>query len=150
MLHGWGRALASLSEAVKKEEGVSLHGGMDEHSLMLHLQPQLVSAGYKNAAVVTGATQQESIAVARRPDWPGYLGSPRLATAAIGERIWTGLAGAAAEHMLTILDGADATQFPRYADLLWKNPFYQEWIKTGAARDAERGARQQEWLAKRR
>jgi creatinine amidohydrolase/Fe(II)-dependent formamide hydrolase-like protein len=150
VLDGWGRAIFALSSAEKKEEGASFHAGMDEHSLMLHLRPELVAPGYKTAPTVTGATPQESLTVARRTDWAGYLGSPRLANAATGERIWKGLATAAVQHMLKILDGADPRQFRRYADLLWKNPVFQEWIKAGEARDAERHARQQEWLAKRR
>ena len=150
VLDGWGRAIWKLSDVIKKEEGASFHGGMDEHSLMLHLRPELVTSGYKSAPIVTGATPQASLEAARRPDWPGYLGSPRLASAEVGERIWTGLATAAADHMLKILDGADPRQFPRYADLQRKNPIFEEWIKTGEARDAERQKRQKEWLAKRR
>ena len=150
VIGGWGRALATLSDAVKKEEGASFHAGMDEHSLMLHLRPDLVAPGYTTAPIVTGATPQASLEIARKPDWPGYLGSPRLATAQIGERIWTTFAAAAVDHMLKIVDGADPRQFPRYADLLRKNPVFADWIKTGEARDADRRTRQQEWLAKRR
>jgi creatinine amidohydrolase/Fe(II)-dependent formamide hydrolase-like protein len=150
VIGGWGRALATLSDPVKKEEGMSFHAGMDEHSLMLHLRPDLVSPGYKTAPIVTGATQQASLEAARRAEWPGYLGSPRLASAEVGARIWTAFAAAAAEHMLKIVDGADPRQFPRYGDVMRKNPIFQEWITAGEARDAERRARQQEWLAKRR
>lgn len=146
VIGGWGRALTTLTAAEKKEEGVSFHAGMDEHSLMLHLQPQLVAPGYRSAAVVTGATPQDSVATAKRADWPGYLGSPRLATAAMGERIWRSFSSAAVEQMLKIVDGADPSQFPRYGDLLWKNPVYQEWIRAGEARDRERHMRQQTWL----
>jgi creatinine amidohydrolase/Fe(II)-dependent formamide hydrolase-like protein len=150
VIGGWGRAIAGLSDAIKKEEGASFHAGMDEHSLMLHLRPELVAAAYLSAPIVTGATPQASLETARRPDWPGYLGSPRLATAQIGERIWTSFAAAAVDHMLKIVDGADPRQFPRYGDLLRKNPLFADWITTGEARDAERRTRQQEWLAKRR
>ena len=150
VIGGWGRAVAAFTDAEKKEDGASFHGGMDEHSLMLHLRPEVVAPGYKTAPVVTGATPKESLEVARRADWPGYLGSPRLATAATGQRIWQSFAGAAIEYTLKILDGADPRQFPRYADLQRKNPIFAEWITTGAARDAERHARQQAWLAKRR
>lgn len=146
VISGWGRALGGLSDAEKKEEGVSLHAGMDEHSLMLHLRPDLVAAGYKNAPAVTGQTMAESFAVAKPADWPGYLGSPRLATAALGEKTWKSFAAAAAEHLLKILDGADPAQFPRYADLLDKNPLYQEWIKTAKARDDLLDAKQKAWL----
>ena len=150
VIGGWGRAVAGLSDAIKKEEGASFHGGMDEHSLMLHLRPELVAPGYKSAPIVTGATPQASLEIARRPDWPGYLGSPRQASAEVGQRIWTSFAAAAVDHMLKVLDGADPRRLPRYGDLMRKNPIFEEWIKSGQARDAERQARQQEWLAKRR
>ena len=146
VISGWGRALGGLSDAEKKEEGVSLHAGMDEHSLMLHLRPDLVVPGYKNAPTVTGQTMTESFAVAKPADWPGYLGSPRLATAALGEKTWKSFAAAAAEHLLKILDGTDPAQFPRYADLLDKNPLYQDWIKTAKARDEQLDAKQKAWL----
>jgi creatinine amidohydrolase len=150
VLGGWGRALTRLSDADRKEEGVSLHAGMDEHSLMLYLRPELVAPGYRNAPAVTGATTRESIDVAKRADWPGYLGSPRLASAALGEHIWTAFAAAAVEHMLKILDGADPAQFQRYADLLAKNPLFEEWITAGEARDAEREKKERDWIAQRR
>ena len=150
VIGGWGRAVAALSDAVKKEEGASFHAGMDEHSLMLHLRPELVAPGYASAPIVTGATPEASLQTARGKDWPGYLGSPRQASAEIGARIWRSFADAAIEHMVKIVDGADPRQFPRYADLQRKNPIFTEWIKTGEARDAERAKRQQEWLAKRR
>jgi len=148
VIGGWGRALGGLSEAEKKEEGVSLHAGMDEHSLMLHLRPDLVASGYKSARTVTGQTMEQSVTVAKPADWPGYLGSPRLATAALGEKTWTSFAAAAVDHLLKILDGADPAQFQRYADLLEKNPLYQEWIKTAKARDEQLDAKQRAWIAK--
>jgi len=87
VLGGWGQALQGLSAAEKQEEGVSLHGGMDETSLLLYLRPDLVSPDYRSAPVVTGHSLDESFAVTRAADWPGYLGSPRPASAAMGERI---------------------------------------------------------------
>jgi len=149
VLGGWGRALGSLSGDERKEEGVSLHAGMDEHSLMLYLRPELVAPGYKTAPRVTGDTIEESFQTARATDWTGYLGSPRLASAALGERTWRSFAAAAAEHLLKILDGADPTQFERYADILAKNPLYQRWIGDATERDRRLGAAQAEWLQKR-
>jgi creatinine amidohydrolase/Fe(II)-dependent formamide hydrolase-like protein len=149
VLGGWGKVLGGLSEAEKKEDGVSLHGGLDEHSLMLHLKPELVAPGYKEAKAVTGQTMAESFSAAKAPDWPGYLGSPRLATAAIGKKIWDSFAAAAIEHMLAVLNGADPAQFQRYADLLEKNPLYQQWIAATTARDQALEARERAWLARR-
>jgi len=149
VLGGWGKVLGSLSDAEKKEDGVSLHGGLDEHSLMLHLKPELVAPGYKQAKAVTGQTMAESFSAARAADWPGYLGSPRLATAAIGKKIWDSFAAAAIEHMLAVLNGADPAQFQRYADLLEKNPLYQQWIAATTARDEALEAKERAWLARR-
>lgn len=150
VLAGWGQALEALSDAEKKEEGLSLHAGMDETSLMLHLRPDLVSPTYKKAAVVTGRFLQESFAATRAADWPGYLGSPRLASAAFGEKIWRSFAAAACEHALKILDGAAPDQFQRYADLLAGSPLYREWIIAASARDQQLEAKQLDWLKRSR
>ena len=148
VISGWGNAMvAAMTDAEKKADGASLHGGMDEHSLILHLAPQLVASGYKDAPDVTGQTTQESFAVARQAGWPGYLGSPRLATAAFGENIWKAFSAAASEQALQILDGADPAAIPRYVDILEKNPLYQkDWIGPAQARDQALDAKQREWL----
>ena len=148
VISGWGNAMvAAMTDAEKKEDGASLHGGMDEHSLMLHLQPALVAPGYKNAPAVTGQTTEESFDVAKKAGWPGYLGSPRLATAAFGEKIWKAFSLAASEQALKILDGADPSTIPRYADILERNPLYQkDWIGPAKAHDEAVEAKEREWL----
>ena len=150
VLGGWGGAMSGMTDAEKTEDGLSLHGGADEHSLMLYLRPDLVAPGYRTAPAVAGATYRESFDIAKRSDWPGYIGSPRLATAALGEKIWTAFAAAVIEHTLKILDGADPAMFQRYADLLFGNPIYRdEWIKASAERDQRLDAAQKEWLRRR-
>ena len=89
VIGGWGTGMSSMTSAQRREDGVSLHGGADEHSLMLHLQPNLVAPDYPQAPTVTGATYAESVAAARQKDWPGYLGAPRIGSAALGRSIWT-------------------------------------------------------------
>jgi len=76
VIGAWGKAMEPLPAPVKKEDGVSLHGGMDETSLILYLKPTLVAPDYKTAPIVTGATLDEAMAVTHRPDWPGYVGPP--------------------------------------------------------------------------
>jgi creatinine amidohydrolase/Fe(II)-dependent formamide hydrolase-like protein len=86
VISGWGTAMASaMNEKEKAEDGASLHGGADEHSLILYLKPELVSPHYRHAAVVAGRSATESFNLARRSGWPGYIGSPRLASAKLGE-----------------------------------------------------------------
>jgi hypothetical protein len=91
---------------------------------------------------VAGATGAESIEVAKRADWPGYLGSPKLATAAFGAVIWNNRAGAALRHMLLVIDGTDPVTFARCGDYLDKRPLFQPWIQAAEQRDAERDGRQ--------
>jgi creatinine amidohydrolase len=146
VLSGWGKALETAGAAERKEDGVSLHAGMDETSLMLYLSPGLVDPGYKDAPVVAGSSYEESFQVARRPGWPGYLGSPRRASAALGGVIWSSFRRAAIDQALAILGGTDPATLPRYADLLEKNPLYREWMTAASEKDRALEAREQEWI----
>lgn len=148
VLGAWGKAMESMTAAEKKEDGVSLHAGMDETSLMLHLRPQLVSREYTKAPVVAGATLQGAFETAAAEGWPGYLGSPRIATAEWGRKIWTALSSSASEHALKILNGTDPKSILRYGDVLQRNPWHRAWTRAAEQKDREREAKQREWLAK--
>ena len=150
VISGWGNAMASaMNEKEKAEDGASLHGGADEHSLILYLRPELVSRDYRQAAAVAGRSAMESFSLAKRSGWPGYIGSPRLASAKLGEAIWRGFAQAAGEQTLQILDGADVSKIPRYVDLLEKNAVYRDgWITPSKLHDRELELKEQEWLRK--
>jgi len=149
VLAGWGNAMTDLPDSAKKADGLSLHGGLDEHSMMLFLQPRLVAADYKSAPDVAGANYDSAFAVARRPNWPGYLGSPRMATAETGRKIWLGFSGAAVKTSVEILGGTDPASYPRYLTYLKTLPLYQEWIRSAQARDSSLGERQGAWQSKR-
>ena len=150
VLGGWGSAMSIMTPAQKKEDGLSLHGGADEHSLMLYLQPSLVARDYRSAKTVSGATYDEAFAVAKQKDWPGYLGAPRVASTALGRHIWMSFSAAALKTTLEILNGTDPKTYPRYLSYLVKNPLYQHWIKSANDRDSTLGANQRAWSAKRR
>jgi creatinine amidohydrolase/Fe(II)-dependent formamide hydrolase-like protein len=149
VLGGWGGAMADMTAAEKQADGVSLHAGMDEHSLMLYLRPDLVAPGYRDAPTWSGATYAEDFATARRDGWPGYLGAPSLATAEFGERIWRGFSAAALKTAVEILDGKDPASYPRYMTYLRKLPEYRAWIDSSSARDTAAGERLARWLAQR-
>ena len=105
---------------------MSLHGGADEHSLMLHLSPDLVAPDYKSATTVTGATMEASVAAANAEGWPGYLGAPRIATAALGRQIWNGFSAAALKSAVDILNGTDPASIERYMTYMLRNPIHQD------------------------
>jgi creatinine amidohydrolase/Fe(II)-dependent formamide hydrolase-like protein len=148
VLGGWGSAMSVMTPAEKAADGLSLHAGMDEHSLMLYLRPDLVSPGYKDAPAVAGANYAEAFAVAQQPGWPGYLGAPALATSAFGERIWRSFSAATVKTAVEILDGKDSAGYPRYLTYLKKLPEYRAWIDSSNARDSVTGARLGDWLAR--
>ena len=150
VIGGWGSAMSIMTAEQKKEDGVSLHGGADEHSMMLYLEPDLVSADYRGARSLTGATYAESFALAKRKDWPGYIGAPRIATAALGRHIWTSFSAAALKTTVEILNGTDPSTYPRYLSFLVKNPLYQDWIKSANERDSTLAERQRSWSARRK
>lgn len=149
VLGGWGDAMRVMTPAEKAADGLSLHAGMDEHSLMLHLRPDLVSTERRTAVPVSGANYAEAFAVARRDGWPGYLGAPHLATAAFGKRIWDAFAAATIRTSLEILDGKDARSYPRYLTYLKKLPEYQGWIAASTQRDSAASERLRGWMAAR-
>jgi creatinine amidohydrolase len=150
VIGGWGNAMSVMTEAEKKEDGASLHGGADEHSLMLHLRPNLVSPDYKSAPTVTGATAPASAAAANAEGWAGYLGAPRIATAELGRQIWNGFSAAALKSAVDILNGTDPASIERYMMYMLKNPIHQDWIRRANARDAANAERQRAWMAKRK
>ena len=81
---------------------------------------------------------------------PGYLGAPRLASAAFGKRIWDGFSAATLKTVLEIHDGRNARSYPRYVTYLKTLPQYREWIATSEARDSTAGDKLSEWLTRRR
>ena len=137
-----------MTPAQQKEDGVSLQGGADEHSLMLHLPPNLVAKDFRTAKSVSGATYDEAFAVAKQKDWLGYLGAPRVASAALDRHIWTSFSSAALATTLEILDGKDPATYPRYLSYLVKNPLYQDWIRSANERDSVHGEKQRAWIAR--
>lgn len=148
VLGGWGSAMSVMTAEQKKEDGISLHGGADEHSLMLYLQPNLVATDYRAAKSATGSTYGESFAVAKDKNWEGYIGAPRVGSAELGRHIWTSFSAATLKTTLQILNGTDPATYPRYLSFLVKNPLYQDWIRSAQDRDSTLGAKQHTWSAR--
>ena len=148
VLGGWGGAMSIMTAAEKKEDGVSLHGGADEHSMMLFLEPKLVASDFRDARSITGANYDESFAAARRPDWSGYIGAPRLGNAALGKHIWNSFSAAALKTTVEILNGKDPKSYQRYLSFLVRNPLYQDWIKSANERDSTLAEQQRTWIAR--
>jgi creatinine amidohydrolase len=133
------------SEDEKREDGISLHGGAWETSTLLFLRADLVGP-IANLSPQTAATPTDIHRVATAPGWPGYIGSPRWATAARGARSnakWLKIHSAFA---LKVLDGADERDAPRYGSKPSAVPEDLALDREILAREEELEKRQQAWL----
>jgi creatinine amidohydrolase/Fe(II)-dependent formamide hydrolase-like protein len=105
-----------LTVAERQEEGFSVHAGFEETSSLLFLRPDLVSPDLREGRPQTGRDWDDLVRLASAPGWPGYFGSPRLATAARGAQILGSGARVYVEYALKILDGLDERGIPHYRD----------------------------------
>ena len=130
-----------------QEEAFSVHAGMDETSILLHLRPDLVRP-WKDAPPQVGTTMPGLVQLAKQAEWPGYFGAPSNASAAFGKKVWKAYSAKILERALQILDGKDLRQFPRYADEQRKTIPPASWQATLDAEDAAE-RKQLDWLKKR-
>lgn len=138
-----------LSEAERKEEGFTVHAGADETSGLLFLRPGLVDPGYRRAPAVTGRDFPDLVRLARQEGWPGYFGSPRLASAALGAQQYNERSPLLVGLALKILDGWDTRAEPRYVPAIQGVPGVADVVQAADEDDNRRERRQREWLAKR-
>ena len=157
MVHLWGlmpvfeainKERATLPESQQKEDGFSVHAGMGETSLQLFLQPGNVSVAYKNAPPQTGQNSADLVRIAKAENWPGHFGSPRLASAAFGARVWKTFSATFIEFALKILDGFDYRSVPRWSDVAKTDPEFPAVVNASLVHEQEIERKQQEWLRK--
>ncbi len=113
VLSGWGSAMNIMTAEAKRDDGLSLHGGADEHSVMLFLAPTLVSPQFRSVPTVSGANCQESFAVAQRRGGRGTSAPRKHASVAVGKHIWEGFSAAAVKTTADIFSGVDPATMPR-------------------------------------
>jgi creatinine amidohydrolase len=144
-LHGAG-PVPSAEQA--KEEGLSLHAGAGETSTALYLVPSLVQEGYRQAPAQAGSDFAALRTIAARSGWPGYFGSPRLATASRGAARWNALSAKAVEVAVQILNGADPQAMPHYVEATQRDASSREVDARQLRHEDEAQLRQETWLKK--
>jgi creatinine amidohydrolase/Fe(II)-dependent formamide hydrolase-like protein len=137
-----------LDQKAAGEDGFTVHAGAGEHSQILFLHPELVDPNYKSATPFTGRNFDDLYSLAAKPEWPGYYGSPRQATAALGKAVMTSCAARLAKVSNQILDGLDPATLARFYDQL--DPRDAIGDKAERAHDRELAAKQSAWLIKHR
>ncbi len=133
-----------MAEEIQKNAGIDIHAGLSETSRILFLQPQLVSPRVAEAPSYAGATFPALVALARKPDWPGYFSTPRFANAAYGSAVMHYRLGNYVRSALQILDGKDPRSFPRYATDAMERE--KEGVAAALAYDEKVRKKQAEWM----
>jgi creatinine amidohydrolase/Fe(II)-dependent formamide hydrolase-like protein len=139
---------AEVSSAARAEDGFTVHAGLAEHSAIMALRPDLVPAAIAQAPSVTGRDFADLQRLAASPDWPGYFGAPRHASAELGRRLIDAENQQFVTLALSILDGLDERQVPRLAVIRGQNPGPASVWRASAVRDSVEEARQRAWLAR--
>lgn len=140
----------NLSGAELKEIGnFDEHAGFDETSRLMFVRPDLVSPGYAQLEARTANDPAEFFQRARADDWPGYLSSPRLASAMHGAVLQQYRAARDNALALAILEGAlEEREIPRYSAIMTGNQQMMDELRASTKNEVERARRQQEWLRK--
>lgn len=138
------------TDAERKEDGLPIHAGMDETSMMLAVRPDLVNPNYKIAKPFASDKMEDLITIAQAKDWPGYLGSPRLANRAQYANGWQISLNEAVSLGLKILSGLDDRTIPRFGDEMAKSPPDVALDEASLKREADVRQKQTEWLKKRK
>ena len=137
---------ANASKEAFDEEGMGGHAGLLETSRIMALRPDLVASTVARAPSITGRDFPELFVLAARPDWPGYVGAPRHATADLGRRIVEADNGWNVAMAFRLLDGeADERKVARAAALI-QNAEVAKVLGPARERNAATAKRQQDWI----
>ena len=140
----------NVSELDNRENGsFDVHAGLDETSRLMFLRPDLVNPGYRTLQPFAANNPVELFQVAKAPNWSGYMGSPRLATAAYGARSQQYRATQNAALAIAILDGLlDEREIPRYAKFMLTNGTVAKELEGSSRYEEEVERKQREWMKK--
>ena len=87
-----------------KEDGLSVHAGMWETSVLYYLKPELIKPNFKEAKSVTAKSSEDLVTLSKESNWQGYFGSPRLSNSNFGEKYWKAWSNHIISQMDSILD----------------------------------------------
>lgn len=135
-----------FDEEDAKEDGFAVHAGAEESGWPMYLKPGLVHDDIDTAPPFTPVTPNDLSKLAEQPDWPGYFGSPRLATTETGKRSVEYRTARFVELALRIVDGYDWREVPTRADLETLPSDFTVLDNNTNRRASEERERQSNWL----
>lgn len=141
---------SGLSESENKENGLlDVHAGLEETSRLLFLRPDLVNPVYRTLPPFAANSPTDLFRVSKAPNWPGYIGSPRLATANYGAQLQQNRSARDNALAIAILDGLlEEREIPRYANFMLGDKTVAQGLEGASSYDAEVGRKQREWMKK--
>jgi hypothetical protein len=128
------------------ENGFDIHAGGEETSEVLFVRPEFVHDEFKSAKPQTAAMDADFSRLAAAPEWPGYFGSPRIASAMTGALIMQRRGDSMTDLALRILDGFDPIGVPTRATPI--NTGFATLDENLLRRSEIVAVRQREWLTK--
>jgi creatinine amidohydrolase len=139
-----------LSELESKENGaLDVHAGAEETSRLMFLRPDLVNPIYRTLPPLTANNSAELFRAGKTPNWPGYIGSPRRATASYGARLQQYRSARDNALALAILDGLlDEREIPRYAKIMLGDKTLAKELEGASKSDGDIEQKQREWMKK--
>ena len=114
---------------------------------MLFLKPEVVATGVRQAPAVVGHEAADLVALAQKPDWPGYFGTPAIASVEAGRRKMDGLATAAVDAALKAIDGTLPATAGRVVDQDAADPEFDRVTRASLEHDRQVEKREMDWLA---
>jgi creatinine amidohydrolase len=106
----------------QRQDGLAEHATMTETSWILALKPEAVAADYRSAVPLSGASMGDLEKIASARDWPGYFGSPSLASASLGRLMYEQWVTRGNELITTILAGGSYRKLPRFGEIYADDP----------------------------
>jgi creatinine amidohydrolase/Fe(II)-dependent formamide hydrolase-like protein len=146
IFEGAGKKPQQFDAKESAEHGLEIHAGAGETSQTLFLQPQLVADDYVSAKPFAAAATSDLTEIAETPSWPGYFGSPRLASTTDGAALVKYDSDRIIELALRILDGFDWTSLPTRADRGLGDPAFNTLRRNTEVRAEGERLRQEEWI----
>ncbi len=137
------------TEAERIENGImDVHAGLDETSRLMFLRPDLVNPVFRSLQPFAANSLPELFRTAQASNWQGYIGSPRLATAAYGAQLEQHRAMFNIALVNAILDGYDERELPRYGTFMTGDKMVVQALASSTKYEAETARKQSEWMRK--
>ena len=129
----------------RQKDGLAEHASMTETSVIMALSPSSVAPDVRSAPPQAGHSMDDLQRIASAAAWPGYFGTPGLASPELGQKIYDQWLRRAQDLVLRALQGEDTSKWLRLSVKYADDP--ADLAASSVNRDLEK--QHQAWLSKR-